>query len=63
MSATAEQGLGAIPLQGTAMWPIAITENPAPVSDERRSEILADPGFGRYFTDHMVTAQWTAGSG
>ena len=63
MSATAEQGLGAIPLHGTAMWPIAITENPAPVSDERRSEILADPGFGRYFTDHMVTAQWTAGSG
>ena len=63
MSATAEQGLGATPLQGTAMWPISITENPSPVSDERRSEILADPGFGRYFTDHMVTAQWTAGSG
>ncbi|AEA26713.1 branched-chain amino acid aminotransferase [Pseudonocardia benzenivorans] len=39
------------------------TMNPAPVSDERRAEILADPGFGRFFTDHMVTVRWTESRG
>ncbi|HEY2207200.1 MAG TPA: branched-chain amino acid aminotransferase [Pseudonocardia sp.] len=39
------------------------TTHPAPTSDARRAEILADPGFGRYFTDHMVTIRWTAGEG
>ena len=33
-------------------------KNPAPASDERRAEILADPGFGDYFTDHMVSIDW-----
>ncbi|MGP3972570.1 branched-chain amino acid aminotransferase [Streptomyces sp. 8N114] len=28
-----------------------------------REAVLADPGFGRYFTDHMVTIQWTEGRG
>ncbi|MBV9313799.1 MAG: branched-chain amino acid aminotransferase [Pseudonocardia sp.] len=32
--------------------------NPVPVSAQRRAEILAEPGFGRYFTDHMVTIRW-----
>jgi branched-chain amino acid aminotransferase len=36
---------------------------PDPVSDERREEILANPGFGLHFTDHMVTATWTKGDG
>ena len=27
----------------------------------RRDEILADPGFGRYLTDHMVTARFAGG--
>ena len=31
--------------------------------DVERAAILADPGFGRSFTDHMVTAEWTAGRG
>ncbi|MEU5852169.1 branched-chain amino acid aminotransferase [Saccharopolyspora shandongensis] len=35
------------------------TPNPQPASDERRAEVLANPGFGRYFTDHMVTIKWT----
>ena len=30
------------------------TYSDSPVADERRAEILAAPGFGRYFTDHMV---------
>jgi branched-chain amino acid aminotransferase len=28
-----------------------------------RARLLADPGFGRYFTDHMVGATWDAASG
>jgi branched-chain amino acid aminotransferase len=39
------------------------TANPAPVPDSRRAEILTEPGFGRYFTDHMVTIRWTAAQG
>ncbi len=34
-----------------------LTSNP--VAPERRSEILANPGFGTNFSDHMVTATWT----
>jgi branched-chain amino acid aminotransferase len=39
------------------------TPHPAPTPDSRRAEILADPGFGRYFTDHMVTMRWTEARG
>lgn len=35
--------------------------HPLPVA--QRDAILADPGFGRHFTDHMVTIKWTAGRG
>ncbi|OON79721.1 branched-chain amino acid aminotransferase [Streptomyces tsukubensis] len=34
-----------------------------PLSDTEREAILADPGFGRFFTDHMVTIRWTEGRG
>ncbi|SRX94847.1 Branched-chain amino acid transaminase IlvE [Mycobacterium tuberculosis H37Rv] [Mycobacterium shimoidei] len=34
-----------------------------PASDEEREAILADPGFGRYFTDHMVSIDYTADQG
>ncbi|MGX2994319.1 branched-chain amino acid aminotransferase [Streptomyces sp. JNUCC 64] len=34
-----------------------------PLSAERREEILRNPGFGRHFTDHMVTVKWTEGRG
>ena len=37
--------------------------NPAPASEQRRAEILSDPGFGRFFTDHMVTIKWTTDEG
>lgn len=37
--------------------------HPAPTPDTRVAEILADPGFGRHFTDHMVTIRWAAGEG
>jgi branched-chain amino acid aminotransferase len=41
----------------------ARTPHPAPMPAARRAEIVAEPGFGRYFTDHMVTIRWTAGQG
>lgn len=37
--------------------------NPAPVSLGRRAEILKEPGFGRYFTDHMVLIDWDPENG
>ncbi|MCW2599911.1 MAG: ilvE1 [Frankiales bacterium] len=33
------------------------------VDAEARAEILANPAFGRVFTDHMVCASWTAADG
>src|SRR5215207_5142491 len=33
------------------------------VAEQRRSEILAEPGFGQWFTDHMLTATWTSDAG
>ncbi|ODU21191.1 MAG: branched chain amino acid aminotransferase [Sphingomonas sp. SCN 67-18] len=41
----------------------AITRNDNPVPTAERDGILADPGFGRAFTDHMVTINWSAGLG
>jgi len=35
----------------------------SPVPDAERAEILAAPGFGRYFTDHMAKAVWTPKQG
>jgi branched-chain amino acid aminotransferase len=40
-----------------------VQRNPRPTSDEDRAAILATPGFGRYFTDHMVRIDWTADGG
>jgi len=40
-----------------------ITANPAALDDKAREEAMADPAFGRVFTDHMVTIRWTAEKG
>ncbi len=37
--------------------------HPAPTSAERRAALLADPGFGRVFTDHMVTIRYNQAQG
>jgi branched-chain amino acid aminotransferase len=44
---------------------IAFALHPAsdPVPPEERERLLADPGFGRIFTDHMVTIRWSADRG
>ncbi|MFC5721211.1 branched-chain amino acid aminotransferase [Streptomyces gamaensis] len=34
-----------------------------PLADAERERILTSPGFGRHFTDHMVTIKWTEGRG
>ncbi|MFT3715511.1 MAG: branched-chain amino acid aminotransferase [Gordonia sp. (in: high G+C Gram-positive bacteria)] len=36
----------------------ANTEHPHPVPQHQRDEILQAPGFGNYFTDHMVTVDF-----
>jgi branched-chain amino acid aminotransferase len=40
-----------------------VTPNPEPRSIEERDRILADPGFGVYFTDHMVDICWSRTGG
>ncbi|WP_107655094.1 branched-chain amino acid aminotransferase [Nocardia suismassiliense] len=35
--------------------------HPAPAPAQRRQEVLAAPGFGRFFTDHMVSIDYTDG--
>jgi branched-chain amino acid aminotransferase len=41
----------------------AIHPTADPVPAERRAELIAEPGFGQVFTDHMVTIAWTAQDG
>ena len=37
--------------------------HPAPVAAGVRADVLANPGFGTHFTDHMVTIDWSEGKG
>jgi branched-chain amino acid aminotransferase len=40
-----------------------VTKNDAAKSAEARAEVLADPGFGKFFTDHMVDICWSERGG
>ncbi|WP_183955265.1 branched-chain amino acid aminotransferase [Sphingobium fontiphilum] len=40
-----------------------VTRNSQAVSADQRAVLLDDPGFGRIFTDHMVTIRYTQGQG
>jgi branched-chain amino acid aminotransferase len=42
---------------------ISTTLTTQPVDDARLAEILGNPGFGTFFTDHMVTIEWTPDAG
>jgi branched-chain amino acid aminotransferase len=42
---------------------IHVNPSSNPVPSETRENYLAEPGFGRYFTDHMVLAEWNQSSG
>ncbi|TQF73548.1 branched-chain amino acid aminotransferase [Rhodococcus spelaei] len=37
--------------------------HPSPASEAERAQVLASPGFGKFFTDHMVTIDYTEGEG
>ncbi len=50
-------------LSPTASLTFDVTRRPDPLPDAEREAILADPGFGKKFTDHMVTASWRQGEG
>jgi branched-chain amino acid aminotransferase len=41
----------------------SVTKNLAAASPAQREEILANPGFGTHFTDHMVDICWSARGG
>jgi branched-chain amino acid aminotransferase len=42
---------------------ISIVPSAHPRTAEEVAEILANPGFGTYFTDHMFTVEWTPEQG
>ena len=46
-----------------ATLPFTRIPHPAPVAKAPRDAALADPGFGKLFSDHMVTIEWTARQG
>lgn len=39
----------------------SLARHSSPASDEVRAKLLADPGFGRYHTDHMVSINYSDG--
>jgi branched-chain amino acid aminotransferase len=41
----------------------SVVRNPSPRSDDERAAILAAPGFGQYFTDHMIRIDYTEDGG
>ena len=48
----------------TASLPtIALKPSAHALPDSERVARMANPGFGRFFTDHMVTIRWAAGRG
>ncbi|KRF28053.1 branched-chain amino acid aminotransferase [Phycicoccus sp. Soil802] len=49
--------------QTTAPLTFEVARRSDPRPDAEREAVLADPGFGTTFTDHMVTATWRKGEG
>ncbi len=52
-------------MHDTTKQPIDFTRlpHPAPVPGASRDQAIADPGFGKVFTDHMVSIDYTEGRG
>lgn len=42
---------------------ISITRTETPRSDDEVASVLANPGFGNHFTEHMFTVEWTPDQG
>ena len=55
--------IGIDPDTGLAPLEFAVTKNLAAKTTAQRDEILANPGFGQSFTDHMVDICWWVGGG
>jgi branched-chain amino acid aminotransferase len=51
--------------QQTTTFPLEFELTPSETARSRaaRETILSDPGFGKHFTDHMVTIDWTVEDG
>lgn len=49
--------------QQSSQVEFTVTRNENPATDEKIAEILSAPGFGKYFTDHMVAIDWSAEEG
>jgi branched-chain amino acid aminotransferase len=49
----------------TEYFPLAFEQRPSDsvVAEAEREAILANPGFGKHFTDHMVVIDWTVDEG
>jgi branched-chain amino acid aminotransferase len=48
-----------LPLTDVTPLQFTVLPNPEPKPEAERGEILANPGFGQYFTDHMVEIHWS----
>jgi branched-chain amino acid aminotransferase len=53
------------PSSDTTTYPLrfSLTPSTSARAEAERDAILADPGFGKHFTDHMVTIDWTIEEG
>lgn len=47
----------------TSQIVIEQTPHPAPTAPEARAKLMENPGFGKVFSDHMVTITWTPEKG
>ena len=45
------------------MAQFSINRTTTPTADAARQAALADPGFGRYYVDHMAVVDFIAGDG
>ena len=50
-------------MDGSDSLPFEFRPNPHPVAVDARAAMLANPGFGRVFTDHMVVIEYSEGQG
>ena len=55
--------IGTDPDTGLEPLAFAVTKNLAAKNPAERAQILAEPGFGVHFTDHMVDICWSTGGG
>ena len=51
-------------MESNLSYPLfGLVRHPEPVDAVSRDALIADPGFGRVFTDHMASAQYHADKG